>query len=42
MYGGQADTAFPTSNRDARVADVFIDASPANAQYGHRVCAFKQ
>lgn len=41
MYGRQWDTWFPQWSSDKRVADVYIDASPRNAQYGHRVAAFQ-
>jgi len=40
MYPSErVDRGFPSSNSDAKVADVYIDASPKNRQYGHRVTA---
>lgn len=43
-YGGTPDTNFPTSPAAANAtrADIYLDASPRNRQYGHRAAAFKE
>jgi hypothetical protein len=41
MYGKSWDTSFPTWSSGDQFADVYLDASPKNAQYGHRAAAFK-
>lgn len=40
-YWWWADRSFPSVNSDAQVADIYLDASPRNAQYGHRAAAFR-
>ena len=44
MYGKDGDTGFPKSAeaQGATIADLYVDASPKNAKYGHRVAAFKE
>lgn len=42
MYGKTGDTGFPTANSEAKFADVYLDASPKNAKYGHRAAAFQE
>jgi len=41
MYGKGWDTGFPQWAEWKKVADVYLDASPKNAKYGHRVAAFE-
>ncbi len=43
MYPSEVIQPFPPANNtDASVADFYLDASSANAQYGHRVAAFQR
>jgi hypothetical protein len=42
LYGKSAMEFPPRWNGDAQVADLYLDATPKNKQYGHRVAAFKK
>lgn len=41
-YGKAPAKLPPEGGQDARIADIFLDATPKNAEHGHRAAAFKK